>query len=59
MAKKKQEKKSRPEAEAFLADAPSYERFEALTEKLLRVPKEELDEKRAAHERKRKGKRAD
>ena len=56
MAKKKQEKKSRPEAEAFLADAPSYERFEALTEKLLRVPKQELDEKRSEQEKARKRK---
>jgi hypothetical protein len=54
MAKKKQGKKPTPEAEAFLADAPSYERFEALTEKLLKVPKEELDEKRAEREREKK-----
>jgi hypothetical protein len=54
MAKKKREKKSTPEAEAFFADAPSYERFEALTEKLLKVPKEEVDEKRAEREKKRR-----
>ena len=33
---------------------PPFERFENLTKKLLKVPKEELDEKRAEREREKK-----
>jgi hypothetical protein len=44
---KKDDKNSKRGREAFFADPPSFDRFEALTEKLLRVPKEEVDEKLA------------
>jgi hypothetical protein len=57
MPEKKQDKKEQPKREVFFVEGPSYERFEALTEKLLKVPKEEVDEKRA--ERKREKKRAE
>jgi len=38
---------------------PSFERFENLTKKLLRVPKEEVDKKRAEYEQEMKEKRAE
>jgi hypothetical protein len=57
MPEKKRNKETGSEREALLADAPSFDRFETLTEKLLRVPKEELDEKRAEQEKARKRKR--
>ena len=49
-------KDARREREALAADSSSFERFEALTEKLLKVPKEEVDEKRAEREKARKRK---
>jgi hypothetical protein len=49
-------KEAASERETFAADLPSFDRFEALTEKLLKVPKEEVDEKRAEWEEARKHK---
>lgn len=37
---------------------PEYENFQEVLERVLSVPKEELDERRAGYERARKGKRA-
>lgn len=42
----------------FLADSPSFDHFEALTERLLKVPKEEVDDKRAEREEARKRKQS-
>jgi hypothetical protein len=52
MPKKKQGEEKEHDREAFVAELPSFDRFEALTERLLKVPKEELDEKRAEREKK-------
>ena len=56
MAKKKQ---ANPESDTkafFVVGDSALTRFEALTEKLLRVPKAEVDEKRAEWDKARKRK---
>jgi hypothetical protein len=54
MPKKKRETEAERAREAFVADLPSFDRFENLTEKLLKVPKEEVDEKLAERKEARK-----
>ena len=57
MTKKKQENPESGTKAFFVVGDSAHTRFEALTEKLLRVPKAEVDEKRAEREKSRKRKR--
>ena len=57
MAKKKQENPGSDTKAFFVVGDTAHTRFEALTEKLLRIPKEEVDEKRVERENARRRKR--
>jgi hypothetical protein len=54
VTKKKQENPESGTKAFFVVGDSAHTRFEALTEKLLKVPKEEVDEKRAEREREKK-----